>query len=190
MNETILVEKLKKGSSEAYEHAYRQFFNMIRDYITRNNGTADDAHDIFQETLIVLVKQLRKPDFKLSAKVSTYLYSIARRMWLYKLRDRKEVDSLDAREDKEKLLGEADLEGISLKQVFEEKHELVQKVLKTLTDECQKVIIGFYFKKLSLGELETQIGYNKGFGKVKKKRCMDGLKRLVLAHPDSKRMMA
>lgn len=146
MNEIELVDQLKKGANKAYEHAYRQFFHMIRDYITKNNGSTEDAHDIFQETLIVLVKQLRKPEFELKAKVSTYLYAIARKMWLYKLRGKKEVDSLDAREDKEKLLGETDLEGITLKQVFEEKHELVQKVLKTLTAECQKVIIGFYDK--------------------------------------------
>ncbi len=190
MKEETLIEALKKGEHTAYEYAYRQYFPMIRDYLTKNNGSKEDAHDIFQETLIVLVKQLRKPTFKLSAKLGTYLYAIARKMWLYKLRGKKEVDSLDAREDKEKLLGAVDVDGIEIKQVFEKKYQLVQEVLKTLTEECQKVIISFYFKQLPLKEIEANLNYSKGFGKLKKKRCMDGFKKLVLAHPESKTLVA
>lgn len=190
MKEEVLIEALKRGENTAYEYTYRQYFPMIRDYLTKNNGSIEDAHDIFQETLIVLVKQMRKPTFKLSAKLSTYLYAITRKMWLYKLRGKKEVDSLDAREDKEKLLGTVDIDGIEIKQIFEEKYQLVQEVLKTLTEECQKVIIGFYFKKLPLKEIEKKLNYSKGFGKQKKKRCMDGFKKLVLDHPESKNLLA
>jgi len=183
MKEETLTNALKKGENAAYEHAYRQYFPMIRDYITKNNGSLEDAHDIFQETLIVLVKQLRKPNFEWKAKVSTFLYAIARKMWLYKLRGKKEVDSLDAREDKEKILGTAEIDGIEIKQVFEKKYQLVQEILQTLTKECQQVINAYYFKKLALKEIEMQMGYSKGFGKLKKKRCMDGFKKLILAHP-------
>ena len=58
-----------------------------------NSGTEDDAKDIFQEALIVVFKNIReKADFKLESGFQTYIYSIARLLWLKHLRDSRNQD--------------------------------------------------------------------------------------------------
>ena len=49
--------------------------------IHSNGGRPQDAEDVFQEALIILVGKIRKSDFKLTAKLSTYLFSVCRFLW-------------------------------------------------------------------------------------------------------------
>lgn len=184
MSESDLIEGLKNGNSQAYEYAYREFFPMVKKYVLDNNGTVDKARDLFQETMIVLINSLRKPNFTFSAKVSSYLYAVAQKTWLYRLRGKKDVQSLDQRVDKEKLIGAVDNGEIEIKKKFEQKHHLAQQVLKTLSKECQQIILLFYYEKKSLGFIREQLDYTQDFIKVKKKRCMDGYKKKIMTHPD------
>src|SRR5438477_26161 len=58
---------------------------MVQSMILNNNGSADDAKDIFQETMIVLYQKARTGDFELSCQLKTYVYSVSRRLWLKRL---------------------------------------------------------------------------------------------------------
>src|ERR1700741_4892628 len=53
--------------------------------IINNNGTSDDAKDIFQEAMIVLYEKARSGTFELSCQIKTYVYSVSRRLWLKRL---------------------------------------------------------------------------------------------------------
>ena len=114
----ILLEGLKRGESSAFEQVYRRYYRMVENYVLKNNGLEDDAQDVFQETLMALVKSIQKPDFQLSAKLSTFIYGISSRIWLLKLRNRKEVLPLDT-QALERDNSESDL-AIAEKELFEE----------------------------------------------------------------------
>ena len=58
---------------------------MVQSLIINNNGTADDAKDIFQEAMIVLYEKARSGTFELSCQIKTYVYSVSRRLWLKKI---------------------------------------------------------------------------------------------------------
>ena len=53
-NEKALLQGLARSDKKAVETIYRENFNMIQSLIINNNGSADDAKDIFQEAMIVL----------------------------------------------------------------------------------------------------------------------------------------
>ena len=62
---------------------------ILKRYVLKNSGDKDDAKDVFQNTLIVFYKKVLIENFELSSKISTYLFSIAKNLWLKKLRDEK-----------------------------------------------------------------------------------------------------
>ena len=49
---------------------------MVQSLIINNNGSSDDARDIFQEAVIVLYEKARTGTFELNCQLKTYLYSV------------------------------------------------------------------------------------------------------------------
>jgi len=58
---------------------------MVKSLIINNNGSSDDAADIFQETMIVLFEKAKSGEFELHCQLKTFIYSVSRRLWLKKL---------------------------------------------------------------------------------------------------------
>jgi DNA-directed RNA polymerase specialized sigma24 family protein len=44
---------LKSKDNQAYEILYKFYYPSVKNFILKNNGTEDDAKDIFQETIII-----------------------------------------------------------------------------------------------------------------------------------------
>ncbi len=83
--EKALLEGLAKEDKDSIERIYRDNYTMIQSLILNNNGSTDDAADIFQEAMIVLFEKSRNVDFELNCLLKTYIYSVCRRLWLKKL---------------------------------------------------------------------------------------------------------
>ncbi len=174
---TSLVTRLRRGESAAIKQVYKVAFPACVRLITNNSGTQEDAKDLFQECLIVLFKNLRKEDFELTCTVKTYLYSVARNLWLKRL-NKKGTLQLDMDEpDQDFILIQED--EVAEKQEVEQKHQLIADILRDFKDDCKQLLTSFYFKKLPLKEIAESMGYTYSFARVKKSRCMDALKKAV-----------
>lgn len=80
---------LRENDSRLLEELYRDCAPRITKWVIRNNGTAADARDLFQEALISLHKCAHKPDFVLSCPISALLFTICRNQWINQLRRKK-----------------------------------------------------------------------------------------------------
>ena len=180
-SEQDLLIELKKGSSPAFEILYKQYFKMIASLITKLGGKQADIEDVFQETLFVLVKNIREPEFELTSKISTYMHSIARNIWLKK----------SQKGNKEMAIEDEELMNISYEMIhqdedFEEKELMIGVVfdkINSLDDDCKNVIRLTFLKKLSHAEVADILGYTVAFMKVKKFRCLKYLRDLVITSP-------
>ena len=81
----ILLNGLATNEKDAIERIYRENYGLIQHLVVNNNGTEEDAKDIFQEGLIVLYEKSVSADFELNCQLKTYLYSVCRRLWLKRL---------------------------------------------------------------------------------------------------------
>jgi RNA polymerase sigma factor (sigma-70 family) len=180
IDDNIDISLLKDGNAAAFQKLYKTVFPPCAHLVINNNGTMRDARDLFQESLMVLVKNLRKENFELSCSIKTYLYSIMRNLWLKQLnRHKKGGLSLEIDEP-------SDMEYIIIqKDELEEKKEkethlnLVESILKDFKEDCKAILMAFYFKKLSMKEIAKQLNYTDQFVRVKKVRCMNALKKAV-----------
>ena len=176
----LLIE-LKKGSSRAFGQLYKDHYKMIAALVTRMGGASNDAEDVFQEALFVLVKNIQKPDFQLTAKISTYLHAIARNLWLKRTNKNQREISMAGDDLLAIDMGSTD----HLEEIKEKEHMIgvVFDKIDLLEDDCKKVIRLTFLKKMSHAEVAEILGYTVSFIKVKKFRCLKYLRGLVAATP-------
>ena len=60
---------LKSKDNKAYEILYKFYYPSVKNFITKNSGCEDDAQDIFQETILVLLEKVPKEDFNLTSSL-------------------------------------------------------------------------------------------------------------------------
>jgi DNA-directed RNA polymerase specialized sigma24 family protein len=86
MNEKEIFERIQKGDEKALEFLYKKYYRMMTKLVITNSGTEEEGRDIYQEALIVFWQKATSGNLVMTAKISTYIYSICLNLW------RKELD--------------------------------------------------------------------------------------------------
>jgi RNA polymerase sigma factor (sigma-70 family) len=81
---------LQEGNAAAIRQTYEVCYPSIAAMVRNNNGSSDDAQDLFQDTLMAVIEKIQKSSLTIydNVSVNTFLGSIARRLWL-KVLDRR-----------------------------------------------------------------------------------------------------
>jgi RNA polymerase sigma factor (sigma-70 family) len=171
-----LIESIHRNDDSALAHLYEKNIRMIIKYILQNNGTEKDADVYLQDALVILWEKIRRQDFTLKSKLSTFLYSVVKNLWLRELARRKKFTGLDVLQDQPASNPESDDEIES-----EEVKEIVKNCMARLSEICRKILIAFYYDELSMQEISRQLGLaNEDVAKSKKYQCKKELERLVI----------
>lgn len=182
MNPDTKEQELLKGlaisDKKAVETIYKDNFNMVQSLIINNNGTAQEAKDIFQEAMIVLLEKARSGNFELNCQIKTYLYSVCRRLWLKKLQQNSRFTN-----EIENTVGtvpvEEDLEEHERRDA---EFEIMEKAIGSLGEPCKSLIEAFYIQKRNMQDIASQFGYtNADNAKNQKYKCLMRLKKLFFA---------
>lgn len=177
-NEHVLLRGLVTNDSKAIETIYKNNFKMVQAFILNNNGTYDDARDIFQEAMITLYEKAKSESFVLTCQIKTYIYSVSRRLWLKKLQQSgKFVTQSEALE--ETIPVEEDLEGHDKAGV---EFSIMDRSMKSLGEPCKSLLEAYYIHKKGMIEIASQFGYtNADNAKNQKYKCLMRLKKLFFA---------
>jgi DNA-directed RNA polymerase specialized sigma24 family protein len=101
-SDQILLEGLKSKSEKSIYDTYTEFYPSVEKYVLMNSGNAQDAEDVFQDTVMVLLNYVCKDDFKLTCSMKTLVFAISRRLWLKQLRNRSRTETLCELETEQK----------------------------------------------------------------------------------------
>ncbi len=185
LNLSALNGSTRNELSEKIKNLYKTCFFDVKNFIVTNSGSIDDARDIFQEAILVYVKQLSNTEFSLTTTEKSYLMGVSRNLWFKYLRDKKTVNIGD--EDWINRIEEkTEHEYVEL---IEKDYlmELVSKKLNEISKECRDIIFHAFYMKKSSSEIATLCGYSEQFVKVKKHRCLQGLKKLITSSEEYKK---
>ena len=176
--EKELLKGLAIGDKKAVETIYKDNYNMVQSLVINNNGTAQEAKDIFQEAMIVLLEKARSGTFELNCQIKTYVYSVCRRIWLKKLqqynRYSNEVESMVAT-----VPVEDDIEEYEKR---DQEFVMMEKAIGSLGEPCKSLIEAFYIQKRNMQDIASQFGYtNADNAKNQKYKCLMRLKKLFFA---------
>ena len=84
-SEPEILKGMQYQDDKILLYMYHNNFRSVKHYIENNSGTNQDAEDIFQEAMILIYTKVREGNLELKCSVHTYLYSIARILWLKQL---------------------------------------------------------------------------------------------------------
>jgi len=173
VTDVVLLQMLRRDEGISFKMLYSVGFPIISGYITTNAGTKEDAEDVFQEAIIVLWKKIRNPDFELTCSLKTFLFAIAKNIWLNRLRAKKKgtVYHLDA------VVNQVE---DYVAEVYEEskQEEKLQVWLQSVTQHCQWLITTFYYLQHPMEKIMEKMGWkNMHTASNQKYKCVQMLKK-------------
>ncbi|MBI4646629.1 MAG: sigma-70 family RNA polymerase sigma factor [Bacteroidia bacterium] len=170
------IREIKQNNESAVKSLYKIYFPMVRNFILKNNGSEQEAKDIYQESFIIFYNNIIENRFSPGASIKTYLYSICRRQWLSQLKEKKlQVSGI---EDFESFMIIDDNEEAELK-IKENCLQRMEASLEKLGEPCRSILTDYYFKKLTMQEIAGNYGYTDALNaKTQKYKCLQRLKRI------------
>ena len=147
--------------------------------IINNNGTADDAKDIFQEAMIVLYEKARSGTFELSCQIKTMFIPYPGDCGL-KDYNRPTGYSGDIGNTEAMVQVEDDIEDHARRDA---EFEMMEKAILSLGEPCKSLLEAFYLQKKNMQEIAVNFGYtNAENAKTQKYKCLMRLKKIFFTH--------
>jgi RNA polymerase sigma factor (sigma-70 family) len=167
-----IIDRIREGDREVLIELYKAHEGMIANHVYQHSGNEDDVKDLMQDTLVAIWQNVRKPQFELSAKLSTYLFAIAKNLWLKQLDKRKRTKNEDY------ITGKEVADSVDPAQRMD--YSIVQKALDLLQDKCRNILMMFYFDGFDMDTIAKANGLaSASVAKAKKYQCLKGLETII-----------
>ncbi len=167
-----LVLEIKNGNKQALLQLYRDNHSAVRNHILKNNGKEEDAEDVLQDAVIVVWQKVSHPEFELTSKLSTFLFAVAKNLWLKSLSKLKRSEPMQDHLDYKVATEFSHIERSDLKWVV---HYMDQ-----IGDTCKQLLQMFYFEERSMQDIAQSLNFaNADTAKAKKYQCFKRLENLV-----------
>lgn len=178
LTEQALIRGLSVNDKSAVEAIYSDNYGVIQNMVLNNNGSEEDAKDIFQEALIVLYEKSKSVEFELNCQIKTYLYSVSKRLWLKRLQKSSRYE-LQSNGFEETVYVEDDI-GVHEKRNNE--YGMMEFAMSHIGEPCKSILEAYYIRKQNMQEIAEHFGYtNSENAKNQKYKCLVRLRKLFFA---------
>jgi RNA polymerase sigma factor (sigma-70 family) len=161
---------LKSKDNKAYEILYKFYYPSVKNFITKNNGTEDDAKDIFQETVLVLLEKVPKDDFNLTSSLKTYIFAISSNLWLKRLRDSHKIVRTELDIYEKYLTDYEEAETDANQSIIKRALDAFKKV----TNKCKVLLTAIFYHEKNIETVTKEFGYtNKHNAQNQKFKCLE-----------------
>ncbi len=174
--ESELVRRIRNGDRKALLDLFDRNRRPVVTLVTRNGGSGDDGEDVLQEAIVILWEKIRKGVFEERSALSTFIYGVARKLWLRRLRQR----SRDADDPPDPDMLASDEPAIDDVIIQEQETAGVEAALGRLDALCRSLLVLFYWENLPMEEIAQVLGLaNANTAKAKKYQCKERLRLLM-----------
>jgi len=172
-----IIKGLQEGGDQEdtiLKFMYTSYFPKVKKFIVSKGGNEVEAKDIFQDSIIVFYQNVMAQKFKQKAKISTYLFALARNMWINRQKRLAKLSDLD----NFIFTGQKDQPIDYL--LATERNEFALELMKVLSDDCRKILTLSIFQKHSMKKICEIMGYqNEQVARNKKSKCLKYLKKAI-----------
>lgn len=136
---------LKQGDQKLLSELYSKHTPQVISWVRSNNGTIDDAKDVFQEAVIALYNKALDPDFVLSHPIGGLIFQICKNKWIDQIRKKNKESEVRTYEEQRynnespeapliELVEQEELRQTKLNATFNQLSELCQKLLRLISE--------------------------------------------------------
>jgi RNA polymerase sigma factor (sigma-70 family) len=172
-----IIECLRNRQSYVVHYLSDRYMPMIKLMVYQNGGTNEDARDIFQDGLIIMLEKLDNKQFALTCKFKTFLYCVCEHLWKTVLDKRQAASNYLSKRSEPETVN--DFTELMDHKLYE---EIFSSVFETL-DPISKKILKLYWQEISPQEIADKLGYTYGYVRKKKCEAQSELTEKVKKHP-------
>ena len=150
---------------------YQDSFVYVTSYVRKNGGDINDAKEIFQDALLVLLLNMKMNEFSIEFSLKGYLYKVAKNLWLKELKKRKSLALVI--DDPDKNFDPIDEEA-NIQQDIEsqERRTQYQKLMDQLDPKGRELFNLKLEGNLSDKEIAEEMNYSLDYVRQKRRRCL------------------
>jgi RNA polymerase sigma factor (sigma-70 family) len=176
----LVNEILQADINKPVTYLYEQYFEAVEIDIRVNGGNHQDATDIFQEAVLIVIDKIKSGKFRRDSSIRTFLLAIARNLWLFEKRSRIRRSDREAQFAR---LEETESE-ISDRPFGTDQSKIIESLFQQVGELCSKLLSGFYYEKMPMKDLLKRFNYqNEQVLRNRKAKCMKKLKELLANNP-------
>lgn len=182
MTNNKFIQGLKSGDDGVIKEIYESNLPTLTSWIKKNNGSDDDALDIFQEGIESIIKKIFQDKIPEQINFKAYLFTICKNKWFDHLKDKKRDERVRDEElvrytneyQEDHAFDDQDKKA-NIKLMLDESFEL-------LSSTCQQVL-SLLESGLSPAEVALQMKMSNANTVYRRKfACYESWKKHVLAH--------
>jgi RNA polymerase sigma factor (sigma-70 family) len=95
ISDSKIIEGVRLQDDNILNWLYDNYFADIKNHVLRNSGSKEDVSDVFQDSIIVLYRQITEENLKLTTDLKGYFFGIARNVWSAQLRKNQKNTELE-----------------------------------------------------------------------------------------------
>lgn len=179
-SDAVIIRAIKIGGlpeNDALKQLYKRNLPPVTSFVLKNSGSENDAKEMLQEAIIALYEKIKANDFKAKAKLSTFLFAVAKNQWYNQLK-RKEVPTDHLTHSKS--LNQSETDSTNEKRA---QNEWIFGLMNHLKKDCKDILIYSIYQKYSMAEIAEMMNFkNEQIARNKKSKCLGYFKKLVLDH--------
>lgn len=175
MKENDLFIGLKEGDRIAIKTIYKDFFPKVKQWVLNNNGSSQDAADIFQEVLETILLKIETVNSSFEALV----IQMTKYKWIDKIRKKKTARNHQVNVEKSDSMS-SENQIITSEQEYI-KYKLLDKHFTQLSELCQALILKLK-EGLSASEIVNALNFKSANTLYRRKAaCIERWSTLIKA---------
>ncbi len=163
-SDKALIEAADRGDPEAFEVLYGRYRDWVVRLAYRFTGSQDDALDVLQDTFTYLLSKF--PGFRLTARMTTFLYPVVKHLGLARKRSRA------------RFLSQAELPDRPAPEVgdAEASRQELAAVVEVLPELQREVLLMRFVDEMKLGEIARALSVPLGTVKSRLHKALQKLR--------------
>jgi RNA polymerase sigma factor (sigma-70 family) len=154
-----------------FQDLYESSFPSVASFVKQQEGSFQDAKDIFQDALIIYFERSSEERLTITVSADRYILGIAKHLWLRKFRDDKRKVSLD---DFERALY------IPVDFYPSVMSSRLLHFLEVAGKKCLDLLRSFYFERNTLKQVASELGYSSEHSAaVQKYKCLEKIRESI-----------
>jgi RNA polymerase sigma factor (sigma-70 family) len=89
-----IIEGVRNQDDKILNWLYDNYFQSVKRFVLSNSGSDEDVSDVFQDSIIILYKQIIEGNLNLTTDLKGYFFGIARNVWNTELRKKQKTTEL------------------------------------------------------------------------------------------------
>jgi RNA polymerase sigma factor (sigma-70 family) len=173
-----IIECLRNRQSYVVRYLSVTYMPMIRLMVTRMGGTVEDAKDVFQEGLMIMIEKTDDRIFSLNCSFKTFLYCVCKHLWESVIEKRAVASNYFTRRIVEE--GNTDIAEEMDNKIY---RAIFREAFDSL-DQVSRDVLTLYWEEITPQEIAGKLGFTYGYVRKKKSQAQAELIEKVKNHPE------